>query len=406
MDNSLTITGEASANQIILKLQGRLDANNASYLDDRLTELIREGHYIVWLDMSGVVFLSSAGIRILVKQHKAFRLISGELGICLFSESVQTVLEMVGMVHLFKCREKDAKIIIEVPIEGMERFGYRFIKKEIQEEVTNLAIIGNPHKIREGTFTQEDSHLMRLLAPRFALGIGAFGPDFSDCQSRYGEFIALGNSIAYLPSEATDAPDYMIRTGNLVPEISVLYGLGINDSFQQEIRFIPEGETSLTLGDLAETLAELGNHTHFAMLMIAESNGLVGASLRTSPVSGINPFSFPEVRDRVRFTTEPAHVKSMTVCFGIFSTEPDDVLAPFLRPVHSDGKLKGHVHSAIFTYTPLQKEDIDYKTIITALFNDGEIIDVMHLLNDNRDISGIGQSTFKSGHCWTTELIF
>jgi hypothetical protein len=183
-----------------------------------------------------------------------------------------------------------------------------------------------------------------------------------------------------------------------------LYSLGIEGNFQNEIIFSSEIETSIGLSNIIETIEELGKHKNFAFLMIAESNGLVGVSLKTSPVSGKFPFSFPEVRNNIKFTTEPVLLRSLTVAFGIFSSNPDNHLKPFLRPIDRSGKMFAHVHAAVFPPTPLRKEEIDYTATINTLFNDTEIIDVIHLLNDNRDINGLGESTFKSGYCWTTEI--
>jgi anti-anti-sigma factor len=407
MDNTLTITRVFINEKIILKVNGRLDANHAGYLDDKLSELIQEGKYVVGLDLQEVVFLSSAGIRILVKQNKAFRKISGELFIAHFSENVRTVLEMVGMTSLFLPKGIDEKIPEIEPVSSLEKFGFRFNKKEsTQNPGVRLQLKGKPEKLKSGSFTENDNHLLRLEKPFFGLGIGAFGDGFVDCKSRYGEFISLGEAVASLPSDETKTPDYMIKTGSLIPEINTLYSIGIDDSFQHEVVFSPESESSVTFSNIAETVAKMGNHKNFAMLMIGESNGLVGVSLKTSPASGSNPFSFPEVRNNIKFTTEPVHLRALTIVFGIFSTTPNENLKQFLRPINQEGIIMSHVHAAVFPPTPLRKEKIDYKATISALFDDTEIIDVIHLLNDNRDINGLGESSFKSGYCWTTEIEF
>jgi anti-sigma B factor antagonist len=385
---------------------GRLDANHAGYLDDKLSELIQEGKYIVGLNLSEVVFLSSAGIRILVKQHKVFKKISGELFISQFSENVKTVLDMVGMISIFTAKGIEEKAPENKPVSTIEKFGFRFnIKENSGNPPAKLYIQGNPEKMKNGTYTENDNRLLKLEKPFFGLGIGAFGDGFNDCKSRYGEFISLGDGIASLPSDETKTPDYMIKTGNLVPEINTLYNLGIEASFQNEVIFSPENEKFISFSNLVETVAKIGSHKNFAFLMIGESNGLVGVSLKTSPVSGNNPFQFPEVRNNIKFTTEPVHVRALTIAFGIFSSAPNDNLKKFLRPFNHSGEMLSHVHAAVFPATPLRKEKIDYSETINSLFNDTEIIDVIHLLNDNREINGLGESSFKLGYCWTTEIV-
>jgi anti-anti-sigma factor len=406
METRLLLTEETTTDQIILTISGRLDANNASYLDDKLSELAQKGNYKVALHMQGIDFLSSAGIRILVKQNKAFRAISGELTILVFSENVKSVLDMVGMVNLFLPKDAVKKTEQEQQTEnGVLRSGFLFSRVGQNKKTKSLLHLqGHPEKMATCSFNREDNQLIRLDKPWFGLGVGAFGQDFEDCSMRYGEFVALGDSIVTLPSDHTVTPDDMVRSGNLVPEINSLYSVGIDDGFQQEIHFTPELDASITLGTIAETVAEMGAHKDFALLMIGESNGLVGASLKTSPTTGKNPFHFPEVRESIKFTTEPAYIKEMTVSFGIFSLNPNEQLKPFLRPLSSSSKLCAHVHTVIFTYKPLRKENPEYHEVLKSLLENSAILDVLHLLNDERQINGIGESSFRSGLCWSAEL--
>src|SRR5665647_2289741 len=127
MENKLIISEEILNDQMVLKVCGRLDANNAGYLDDKLSDLIQKGKYTVGLNLQDISFLSSAGIRILVKQNKAFRIFSGELTITAFSENVRSVLDMVGMIGLFQSKVSDKKVAPEPKEEKMlERSGFIF----------------------------------------------------------------------------------------------------------------------------------------------------------------------------------------------------------------------------------------------------------------------------------------
>ena len=406
MENKLIISEEILNDQLVLNVCGRLDANNAGYLDDKLSELIQKGKYTVGLNLQDISFLSSAGIRILVKQNKAFRIFSGELTITAFSENVRSVLDMVGMTGLFQSKITDKKAVpVSKTEKTLEQSGFIFQRSTRENKpLAKLELQGSPEKIESCNFGPEDMHSLQLNEPWFGLGLGAFGQGFDDCQSRFGEFVALGESIITLPSDQTVTPDYMLRSGHFIPEIQRLYSIGFSGTFQQEIYFSPDKETSISLTSLAESIVEMGNHRHFALLFIAESNGLVGASIKTAPNSGKRPFTFPEVRDSVKFTTEPSYIKEMTVAFGIFSCEPGQRLKTFLRPMGNKSNLFGHIHAVVFTYLPLRKEKPDYPEAIGALLENAAILDVLHLLNDNREINGIGESTFRTGVCWSTEF--
>ena len=77
MDNKLDIRRDVSGTEQLIFLEGRLDANWAGHLDDYLNNLVREGSYRFKLNMSGVQYLSSAGIRILVNQYKNIKKLGG-----------------------------------------------------------------------------------------------------------------------------------------------------------------------------------------------------------------------------------------------------------------------------------------------------------------------------------------
>jgi len=97
MENKLVIRNEASGNESRLILDGRLDANWAGYLDDFINNLVREGHHRLILNMSGVLYLSSAGIRILISQYKNIKKLGGLFLLENLSEEVAQVLDMAGI---------------------------------------------------------------------------------------------------------------------------------------------------------------------------------------------------------------------------------------------------------------------------------------------------------------------
>ena len=66
--------------------------------------------------------------------------------------------------------------------------------------------------------------------------------------------------------------------------------------------------------------------------------------------------------------------------------------------------LKGHVHSAVFPYIPLKKTDIDLNETVGYIFNNTEIVDILHLTNDIREITGQGESQFVKGLCWVVPV--
>ncbi|MCK5821265.1 MAG: STAS domain-containing protein [Bacteroidales bacterium] len=401
MENKLEIQKTISGKTARLELKGRLDANWAGHLDDYVNTLIREGIYEVKVILDNVDYLSSAGIRILVMQYKNLDKIGGSFYLSSVSDSVRNVLEMVGLADLLIHK---TALVKEAPkhVPGIEGYGYRFINSELQNsDPMTVWVNGDPDKVKTASYQAADSQRINFDGQKFALGLGAIGKNFEDCKNRYGEFIGLGEAIAYLPTDNASIPDYAVMSGKFIPAIESLFSIQVEGAFSDAITFEPtESEQSIQLNHIVSQLAKITGHSKFAMLMIAESQGLIGMSLRKSPVNNKLMMEFPAIRDSIYYTTEPIHHRMLTVSFGYFDSDPDHELQKALRPIAAGARLQGHLHTAIFPYQPLRKDEISYENILLSLFGSSEVQDILHLLNDTREINGLGDSHFKNGTCW------
>ena len=206
-----------------------------------------------------------------------------------------------------------------------------------------------------------------------------------------------------------NTPDYMLSSGSLIPEIKMLYGILLEGEFSSFIRFSPvTSGKRIALSQITDALYEVTGFESFALVMVAESAGLVGASLQRSPLELLgedNLFTYPQVKDNVNFTTEPEFHNDMTLNVGIVSKNPGVELEKFTRVSAEGKKLYQHIHSAVFSYYPLGKSVLVQKEVIDALFEDDKLKGVMHLINDQREAVGTGESEFFHGVCWVAPLV-
>jgi hypothetical protein len=110
------------------------------------------------------------------------------------------------------------------------------------------------------------------------------------------------------------------------------------------------------------------------------------------------------VRDNINFTTEPEHKKMMTITVGIASKSGESGLGMFTRPLAPNSIVQQHFHSAIFAYHPFKKTNVDLNETVSALFEQDKIMAVLHLINDTREFTGVGESEFKNGICWIGKI--
>jgi anti-sigma B factor antagonist len=86
----------------LFEIVGRIDSDSALALAQSIKNAVASGRDQVLLDMSGVEYMNSAGLRELVKAFKQVQRISGRLILVNPSEYVRRLLELVGLETIFE----------------------------------------------------------------------------------------------------------------------------------------------------------------------------------------------------------------------------------------------------------------------------------------------------------------
>lgn len=86
----------------LLIVSGRVDSNNAEQLGEALVREIDQGKTSLVLDLSGVDYMSSAGLRELVSAYKRAQNEKGDLRIAQPSARVLELLEVAGLDSVFQ----------------------------------------------------------------------------------------------------------------------------------------------------------------------------------------------------------------------------------------------------------------------------------------------------------------
>jgi anti-anti-sigma factor len=397
----MEITRIQTSGALELRIRGRLDGYWADHLQNSLAETMREGHDRIRLELSDVNFMSSAGITVLMRCYKQLQRIDGSLAIIRPSPQVRTVLEMTGLADMLIEAGEGTSELEPGPVDGtrFERAGAVFHIFDLAPGAeVRCRVIGTDAPLAASAFREEHCSSVQLRDSGFAFGIGAIGEGFSDCRDRFGEFVAVGHAAAYQPADGTNVPDYLVGSGDHASKLQVLYCLAGDGSFARLVRFDAGSSRAITLGDLATSCLEMSGADTAAVVIVGEAAALVGAALRQSPAhpgeAGL--FAFPAVRSRLTFTTERAFARSLTLAVGIVSRSQQ----PQLRPLGKSPDLFGHFHAAAFSFGPLKRGRIDLKETVVNLFETESLLGVLHLLNDTREVVGIGQSEFIRGACW------
>ena len=124
----MEITRTVQGDVVELAVEGRLDGYWADHFDDAIAEVVRSGYRRLRLNMAKVTFLSSAGIRVMVKYYKQLTGINGSLRVLDPAPPVRTVLDITRLTSLLIKTDQpdDATIRFVKRGQFVERAGTRF----------------------------------------------------------------------------------------------------------------------------------------------------------------------------------------------------------------------------------------------------------------------------------------
>jgi anti-sigma B factor antagonist len=98
----MQINERATDGLTVIALQGDLDAAAAPSVEGQLQALIKEGQTRLVVDLNGVAYIASAGLRVLLAALKAARNSGGDLRLVGLQPAVKEVFDMAGFTRLFK----------------------------------------------------------------------------------------------------------------------------------------------------------------------------------------------------------------------------------------------------------------------------------------------------------------
>ena len=87
----------------LVKATGRIDSSTAPILAEAFKEVNDKGQYKVVLDMSGVEYISSSGLWVLINEQKTCKRYNrGELVLASTPENIKSALDLAGFMQFFK----------------------------------------------------------------------------------------------------------------------------------------------------------------------------------------------------------------------------------------------------------------------------------------------------------------
>ncbi|MBE0647279.1 MAG: STAS domain-containing protein [Bacteroidales bacterium] len=105
----MEITEKKERNCTVVSISGRLDTTNYSVLEKKLMELIDSGEIRLLVNLSGMDYVSSSGLRILLMALKRITMAKGKFVLCSLQENIKEIFEISGFTNIFEiCDNEEA----------------------------------------------------------------------------------------------------------------------------------------------------------------------------------------------------------------------------------------------------------------------------------------------------------
>ncbi len=98
----MDIQHEHKGSVTVVSITGSLDALTAPQLTDHLNQKMGEGHHQLVVDLAGLEYTSSAGLRVMLNAVKEARQRGGDVRVAAVRPTVIKVFEMSGFTSILK----------------------------------------------------------------------------------------------------------------------------------------------------------------------------------------------------------------------------------------------------------------------------------------------------------------
>jgi anti-anti-sigma factor len=393
-------------------MHGRLDGYGAGQLSDAVQASLQADDRSVVFDLTGVSYLSSAGIRVLLAVKKRLKERNGTLAIAGMQEYSRNVLDMAGVTPVFSlyptigeavlaCRkpQDSLSVINELARTPVTRDGVAYTVEPASARSASLRVTGSLDKMLRARLTEGDIRAIPFSDLHYSLGIGALGEGVAETLPLLGEMITLHGSVVWLPTDGNATPDFFTPVKD-TGELSIYsgYNVALDGPFHEIVTVDAGDEGSITLSDVYRTIFDFAREQRrdftgiVALAMWAVIDGVCSLGMKRAPIAALSPTNDLPInaeenaKDWLEENNEPKYRGDTMVSFGFgidYSACSDEHLSALTDRNRPKTQLQLHNHGVIFRGVPWDAS-VDLSRQIERIVSEAEFVDMRHLKDNTR----------------------
>jgi anti-anti-sigma factor len=403
----------------VVTMTGRLDGFGAQQLEESLREIVPDDTRSVILNLAGVGYLSSAGIRVFLSLKKRLKQRGGTLVLANVGEFPRNVLEMAGFLNVLElypsvreaeiaCRATTAEGGL-LPVNPARTYNVHNVSYSVEtrsSKPASLIVTGDLAKVIDATLTHDDIRSIGFAEADYSLGLGALGKNIDDAMALLGEMITLHGSMVYVPTDGHYTPDFFTPvkdTGGV--RIFTGFNIALSGQFHEILMFETGQEGGITFAELYSAIFSIarGRRDDFrgvvSVVLYGITEGVISSEIKFSPLASRRPANLKSIMAPENYAewndtnTEPRYRGDTLISFGIgidFSADLSDFENDLIHAVsyvhpadNNDITMYLHNHGVIFRDVPYDTQsEISHQVRTTA--KNGEFVDMRHLMDTTR----------------------
>ncbi len=208
----MDISIDRSQGPLTFQLSGRMDGFGAQQVTDAIRSALRERDREIIFDLGGLLYISSAGLRVLQEIYRKMNERNGTVSLCQVGEFPLKVLKMGGFLQAFTIYptlEDALAHSTTKPSEQTGQTGAVFQVQTLTPGPARLIVRGDISRIAAGNITTADLFRIPFETSRMSVGIGVIGTDNQLTPDLAGEMMELSGSVIWVPADGNRTADYV-----------------------------------------------------------------------------------------------------------------------------------------------------------------------------------------------------
>lgn len=195
----------------VIKCKGRFDGAASAQFDAKRTEIPLTHKYVL-MDLTEADYLSSIGVRSILKFERTLKTASGNLFLSINSEFIIQVLKMTGIYDELNIHPSEAEAIKHIKSEinkKSEAMSATIADCDfiIQKESDEGAVVDI--WLTDTAGAAKKYHIANLQELSLSFGIGCFGENYEASKINEGKFISAKKLLGIIPQDKSVEKDFI-----------------------------------------------------------------------------------------------------------------------------------------------------------------------------------------------------